>query len=195
MLVSKVPYFETRLKDCWDKGQNRVELQDAKADTFAFFLEWLYTDTICYKDILYIADDKTQYLDMRMLTSLYRLADQMMCCKLKNDIVDACQKRSETERIIWNFIGLQGVVEELDAGMFQNNLFDLVLYSAVGNFMRRDKPTTEVDMPGFGKLKLDSSQHLKLLRMVWEYQKKPWQFWEACDKCRFHDHTDGSKCV
>lgn len=189
-----MPYFESRLKGCWDgaKSQIDVDFDGCSTETFKVFLDWLYTDSLPLDRLSYMDNDE-EFVNDQKFRECYKLADQLMCNKFKNDLVDAYASHNKTHN---RYDGFEKLRELSDMDLPDNKLLQYSLHNTIPVFLSKClKSTVEKasDIPGFKQLKLCGDLPYKVLEMVWEYNKSPWDE-DEFERCKFHDHSDESSC-
>lgn len=190
LLVAKVPYFETRLKQCWNEKNHRIDFKQEKADVFKVFLNWLYTDTICVSDFLQNAEQKIYCSNF---AACYQFADKVMCNPFKNAIVTTYVGILRKNNFMTSFSML---VQIARFEVPHNHLLRFSISHAVGRFMKVKNFTDNALMGSFDELKAHEGLQAQFLEGVWHYHKGPWKDITHPSKiCEYHDHSDGSNCT
>lgn len=117
-----------------------------------------------------------------------------MCNRMKNDLIDTYIRYDGSG--CCNFAGLMEFSELTDHDCVHNGFLDYVLHKSFGYYMQIAKTSTEKKPPeGYEEIDLRPNAQKLLMGVIWAYQRKPWTVEHNFEKCKFHDHSDGSSCV
>lgn len=193
-LCSASPFFETALKEAWDKGRLEIHLKEANIDDFDAVGAWIYKQSLpAYTRYPYdqneLDDDEFEAINLQ-LTAIYKFCDSMMMPLLQNTIVDE-QVRMYRNRL-WrpSFTGLMAFME-----------MDLA-HTPYHNMMLR---AFAEDMAGRGHESTQFGDDLQALiahpdvaetaiRLLVAQKQARIPPLSHTDKCNFHIHPDGQKC-
>lgn len=184
-LRSKVPYFETSLKDCWNGSTNEVVLNDVNKAVFEVFVDYLYEDKIPS----YFEDAYSAGFDVRDMVILYSFADRLMFLQMKNDLIDLEMKL--LSKACWTLQGLKHVCR---AELINSALYRLALGSLVSNLLTTHPKWEEINS-GIEEILNYPDVVKDLFRSICEQQRGEQKRPIDCNPCEFHDHTDGSCCT
>lgn len=195
LLIRKVPYFEVRLKECWSKRKFPIKLKDARRDVFEFFVNWLYTDDVDTEALCTEVNDNDVSPDIHKIGARYQFADRYMCVKLKNDILDFCaQWSSERNASRLYHIGHLPMVELYEVP--NNQLLRLIICQAAADLLMLSADDSQEALQRFDGVQISPSTTCEILRTIWRLKDQPRETlmgWLQ-EKCKFHDHSDGSSC-
>lgn len=131
LLIDKSPYFETRLKACWEGSADKLELDDFSVEGFEIVVDWMYTNEI--PERLRCSQERDSDAIVNALHTLllpaYQAADMLMIADLQNKLVDLEIELFHAEGQTWS---IRRVKTLHRLNLAHTPYYDLVIKSSVG---------------------------------------------------------------
>lgn len=116
----------------------------------------------------------------------YQLADFLLMSRAKNDLVDHFIRATSNYGIGYDTMSILSL-----AGVTETKLFEYCTHSCLCLTMKSGKEPTGLNE----QLKDHPEVLYAVIKALHEWVVKPWGKPTIKDRCRYHDHDDGSQCV
>lgn len=186
LLNEKCPYFEIRMKECWDGHKDEpLQLGDVNVIGFQVVVDWIYSGVLPMRLITLSDVYRAIYL-----APAYKAADQLGTIDLQNKIIDHELFVLGISNVDQQFSTLLRV---LDLDLSHTPYYHMVLKSCVRKLVL--SPMCQANMSAYlGMLAKHDQALTDIILCMNQYNAEAWGLVRGRNACEFHVHIDGKKC-
>lgn len=186
LLVERIPYFQRRLKDCWDSDKKGIiEMEDLDIDGFEVIIDWMYHAILPER----LTRPVNKY-DSSLNARTYKVADQLMMTDLQNRLVDNELSLNQESKMAFGRVGITWCWE---LGLTHTPYYQLVLKDCT-----RDMITNSVKDVHFTdqitKLMEYPEALADIIKIAKQYGETQYHTPTIRDRCDYHIHENDMRC-
>lgn len=190
LLCEQSPYFQARLKECWDGVEGPVELDDIDAVGFEAAVEWMYSKSLLPQYLDFTGTDET--FNSGHIRMAYKVGDRLLMTDFQNKLMDqiALLYTKYNATSCMKTLARTGGVEELQHTPY----YRFMVKSAARKFML-ERESTNYDWETAISMVSHKPQVVNdILHEIMKWNVRSWSSSCGEDPCDFHIHTDDRRC-